>query len=155
MNGNLDDCVVISFGTDNMGIQANTLHWSDRIIISASISVSDFMVFGTDNKRLVSSVKSPWVALVSVNTGNNITDIKMHGANMGPTEVLAAPGASHVGPMNLATRDSINGYTGHIARIWRDLIHGGWQYRGMCSKNEISGIITKVESWVAQPCPKV
>ena len=29
-------------------------------------------------------------------------DCKVHGANMGPTWVLSAPGGSHVGPMNLA-----------------------------------------------------
>ena len=29
-------------------------------------------------------------------------DSKVHGANMGPTWVLSAPGGSHVGPMNLA-----------------------------------------------------
>ena len=31
-------------------------------------------------------------------------DSKDHGANMGPTCVLSAPGGPHVGPMNLATR---------------------------------------------------
>ena len=34
-----------------------------------------------------------------------IPDIKVHGAIMGPTWVLSAPGGSHVGPMNLAIRD--------------------------------------------------
>ena len=29
-------------------------------------------------------------------------DSKVHGANMGPTWVLSAPGGPHVGPMNLA-----------------------------------------------------
>ena len=29
-------------------------------------------------------------------------DSKIHGANMGPTWVLSAPGTLHVGPMNLA-----------------------------------------------------
>ena len=31
-------------------------------------------------------------------------DIKIHGADMGPTWVLSAPDGSHVGPMNLAIR---------------------------------------------------
>ena len=31
-------------------------------------------------------------------------DNKDHGANMGPTWVLSAPGKPHVGPMNLAIR---------------------------------------------------
>ena len=31
-------------------------------------------------------------------------DSKVHGANMGPTWVLSAPGGPHVGPMNLAIR---------------------------------------------------
>ena len=32
----------------------------------------------------------------------NYTDSKVHGANMGPTWVLSAPGGPHIGPMNLA-----------------------------------------------------
>ena len=31
-------------------------------------------------------------------------DSKIHGANMGPTWVLSAPGGPHVGPFNLAIR---------------------------------------------------
>ena len=31
-------------------------------------------------------------------------DSKAHGANMGPTWVLSAPGGPHAGPMNLAIR---------------------------------------------------
>ena len=38
---------------------------------------------------------------------NIIPDSKDHGANMGPTWVLPAPGRPHVGPMNLAIRDFI------------------------------------------------
>ena len=34
-----------------------------------------------------------------------IPDIKVHGANMGPTWVLSAPDGPHDGPMNLAIRD--------------------------------------------------
>ena len=34
-----------------------------------------------------------------------IPDSKVHGANMGPTWVMSAPGGPHVGPMNLAIRD--------------------------------------------------
>ena len=34
-----------------------------------------------------------------------IPDNKVHGANMGPTWVLSAPGGPHVGPMILASRD--------------------------------------------------
>ena len=37
----------------------------------------------------------------------NIPDSKVHGANMGPTRVLSAPGGPHVGPMNLAIRDAL------------------------------------------------
>ena len=35
---------------------------------------------------------------------SNVPDSKVHGANMGPTWVLAAPDGPHVGPMNLAIR---------------------------------------------------
>ena len=34
-------------------------------------------------------------------------DSKIHGANMGPTWVLSAPGVPHVGPMDLAIRGNI------------------------------------------------
>ena len=36
---------------------------------------------------------------------DTISDSKDHGANMGPTWVLLAPGGPHVGPINLAIRD--------------------------------------------------
>ena len=36
-----------------------------------------------------------------------IPDSKVHGANMGPTWVLSAPGGSHVGPINLVIRDGL------------------------------------------------
>ena len=32
----------------------------------------------------------------------SFSDSKVHGANVGPTWVLSAPGGSHVGPLNLA-----------------------------------------------------
>ena len=35
----------------------------------------------------------------------NTSQIKIHGANMGPTWVLSAPDGPHVGPMNLASRE--------------------------------------------------
>ena len=35
---------------------------------------------------------------------NSIRDSKVHGANMGPTCVLSAPGGPHIGPINLAVR---------------------------------------------------
>ena len=37
-----------------------------------------------------------------------IPDSKDHGANMGPTWILSAPGGTHIGPMNLAIRDVLN-----------------------------------------------
>ena len=43
----------------------------------------------------------------------NIPDSKVHGANKGPTCVLSAPDGPHVGPMNLAIRDTIETY--HLA----------------------------------------
>ena len=35
-------------------------------------------------------------------TTEHISDSKVHGANMGPTWALSAPGGPHVGPMNVA-----------------------------------------------------
>ena len=39
------------------------------------------------------------------NSYDGITDSKIHGANMGPTWVLSAPGGPHVGPIYLVIRD--------------------------------------------------
>ena len=48
-------------------------------------------------------------------------DSKVHGANMGPTWVLSAPDGSHVGPMNLAIRITIQ------LVFWKcDIIVGSW-----------------------------
>ena len=38
---------------------------------------------------------------------DNNPESKVHGANMGPTWVLSAPDGPHVGPMNLATWETI------------------------------------------------
>ena len=52
-----------------------------------------------------------------------IPDSKVHGAQMGPTWVLSAPGGPHVGPMNLVIRDvmdiikDISEMEGHILDI--------------------------------------
>ena len=45
-------------------------------------------------------------------------DSKVHVANMGPTWVLSAPGGPHVGPMNLAIRET-SFPTG--SNVWKDL----------------------------------
>ena len=47
---------------------------------------------------------------------HTIPDNKVHGANMGPTWVLAAPDGPHVGPMNLAIRD-------YAASIYLNISH--------------------------------
>ena len=44
-------------------------------------------------------------------------DSKVHRANMGPTWVLSAPDRPHVGPMNLAFKESIN-------KFWRLIFYG-------------------------------
>ena len=41
-------------------------------------------------------------------TDNSTPDSKVHGANMEPTWVLSAPDGPHVGPVNLAIRNSID-----------------------------------------------
>ena len=45
----------------------------------------------------------------------NIPDSKVHGANMGPTWVLSAPGGLHVGLMNLDTGLLI----GKVSHVWK------------------------------------
>ena len=54
--------------------------------------------------------------------GSTIPDSKVHGANMGPTWVLSAPGGSHVGPMNLAIGD-VNLYP---TQCWKQPCTGPW-----------------------------
>ena len=44
------------------------------------------------------------VFIVKQHHGVTFPDSKVHGANMGPTWVLSAPGGPHVGPMNFAIR---------------------------------------------------
>ena len=48
-------------------------------------------------------------------------DSKVHGANMGPTWVLSAPGGPYVGPMNLAIRLYL--YLVLKELLWRILLH--------------------------------
>ena len=43
-------------------------------------------------------------AVFILGQGVSSPDSKVHGANMGPTWVLAAPDGPHVGPMNLFIR---------------------------------------------------
>ena len=51
-------------------------------------------------------ISSPWKREILISRiMNTIPDSKVHGANMGPTWDLSAPGGSHVGPMNLAIWD--------------------------------------------------
>ena len=57
---------------------------------------------------------------IQIHEANN-PDSKVYGANMGPTWVLSAPDGPHVGPMNLATRES-----SETSR--RQL----WQYHMLC-----------------------
>ena len=45
---------------------------------------------------------------ISIPCPVNITDSKVHGANMGPTWVLSAPGGPPVGSINLAVRDGMH-----------------------------------------------
>ena len=49
---------------------------------------------------------------------NRTPDSKVHGANMGPTLVLSAPGGPHVGPWILPSGQYITGHTGHIVLCW-------------------------------------
>ena len=58
----------------------------------------------------------------------HVPDSKVHGANMGPTWVLSAPDGPHVGPMNLAIRDSrVNRTVRVLIRLYRMHI----EYLGM------------------------
>ena len=60
--------------------------------------------------------------------GKNYPDSKVHGANMGPTWVLLAPDGPHVGPINLAVRELIGGWSdsGFVNVVWNDLVTLGY-----------------------------
>ena len=45
-------------------------------------------------------------------------DSKVHGANMGPTWVLSAPGGPHVGPMDLAIREGLGASWLWLPPLW-------------------------------------
>ena len=55
---------------------------------------------GKQNNRIFNATKSK----VAIRFWLIVPDSKVHGANMGPTWVLSAPGGPHVGPMKLAIR---------------------------------------------------
>ena len=64
-------------------------------------------------------------------------DSKIHGANMGPAWVLSAPDGPHVGPMNLAIRESF------VSSTWLSQVHN------MDGKN-ISYYILPGKKWTTQ-----
>ena len=51
-----------------------------------------------------------------------IPDSKVHGANMGPTWVLSAPGEPHVGPMNLTIWDISHIYQPNSYKLYGDTL---------------------------------
>ena len=63
-------------------------------------------------------------------------DNKVHGANMGPTWVLSAPGGPHVGPMNLARRvsETEKSFVQNISFSCQ-ILHRTrqWYYHALCS----------------------
>ena len=63
----------------------------------------------------------------SVMSQGGIPDSKVHGANMGPTWILSAPGGPHVGPMNLAIGDheGTSHITGPLSGLALDSPHKG------------------------------
>ena len=65
---------------------------------------------------------------------SNMPDSKDHGANMGLTWVLSGPGGLHVGPMNLALRDT--------SAIYADsFIYAGTLYcKPICEDNCLSNM---------------
>ena len=71
--------------------------------INTEIYGWNFIKIYLGNIKFLASMRSDWShSLLHI----DIRDSKVHGANMGPTWVLSAPGGSHVGPMNPAIRDS-------------------------------------------------
>ena len=60
------------------------------------IAVVDFLTFGT--LRVHAGYWSPF---------DNIPDSNFHGAHMGPTWVLSAPGGPHVGQIKRVIRDGL------------------------------------------------
>ena len=71
-------------------------------------------------------------------------DSKVHWAYMGPTWVLSSPGGPHVGPMNLAIRDT----------IWSVLMMQRWVIRGnyLHESAKLNNISTTKQS-ASKPTP--
>ena len=76
-------------------------------------------------------------------------DSKVHGANMGVTRVLSAPDGPHVGPLNLAIRDSksiaLKQYL--IDLSWWQLNHRWQHWRLLWRHPLIPPATTKLASW--------
>ena len=98
------------FGDVIMSINKATLKHMGKLITwntTKHVHISfDTLLYGWYTER-------SYVLLCHGNIGeiyhwHYIPDSKIHGANMGPTWVLLAPGGPHVGPLNLAIRDLID-----------------------------------------------
>ena len=89
----------------NPGFNLNTISFTIGYTYSSSMSP---MVFSFDEITLVTGLVG-FITSKKMSTSiwrNYLSypDSKIHGANMGPTCVLLAPGGPHVGPFNLAIR---------------------------------------------------
>ena len=86
----------------NVILAGSSLPWRQRSTTFA-ISMSNIDIkINSDNKKIMfvfiqNNLTHKWSNL-------HFPDSKLHGANMGSTWVLSAPGRPHVGPMNLAIR---------------------------------------------------
>ena len=71
-------------------------------------------------------------------------DSKVHGANIGPTWVLSAPGGPHIGPTNLAIRVV-------LCNWWMGILNGPCQLLNVTSYQEyhhVQSLEKKVIIWV-------
>ena len=76
------------------------------------------MLDARGQKKLPQNLVSPCVVrIVVVCSWIHIPDIKVHGANMGPTWVLSAPDGPHIGPMNFDIRGAPFGKALYMAEL--------------------------------------
>ena len=72
--------------------------WYIVVMLPASVDACD-----------LSCIQVPpwhWDNVIDIPLTVHDPDSKVHGANMGPTWVLSAPGGPHVGPINFAIREA-------------------------------------------------
>ena len=86
-------------------MQQNTIKYELWTYFLKALRLDTKLVFTEHSKRYKKNKLWHYFVESTINFDKKLApDSRIHGANMGPTWVLSAPGGPHVGPMNLAIR---------------------------------------------------